>query len=94
MLLIPYWHCCGIVAIENILTVIAEPLGYICLHNLFYPSGNVSANDIKRVTAKMLRSKPAVAALGDLTELPSYEHIQAALSSKDGRLPRMYRLFR
>ncbi|XP_061527113.1 mitochondrial-processing peptidase subunit alpha [Phycodurus eques] len=47
----------------------------------------------KRVTAKMLRSKPAVAALGDLTELPSYEHIQAALSSKDGRLPRTYRLF-
>ncbi|XP_036384757.1 mitochondrial-processing peptidase subunit alpha [Megalops cyprinoides] len=54
----------------------------------------VTASDIKRVTAKMLRSKPAVAALGDLTELPSYEHIQAALSSKDGRLPRMYRLFR
>lgn len=57
-------------------------------------SGNVTASDIKRVTTKMLRSKPAVAALGDLTELPSYEHIQAALSSKDGRLPRMYRLFR
>lgn len=56
--------------------------------------GNVTASDIKRVTTKMLRSKPAVAALGDLTELPSYEHIQAALSSKDGRLPRMYRLFR
>lgn len=56
--------------------------------------GNVTASDIKRVTTKMLRSKPAVAALGDLTELPSYEHIQAALSSKDGRLPRVYRLFR
>lgn len=56
--------------------------------------GNVTASDIKRVTTKMLRSKPAVAALGDLAELPSYEHIQAALSSKDGRLPRMYRLFR
>uniref|UniRef100_A0A8C8DFH5 Mitochondrial-processing peptidase subunit alpha n=1 Tax=Oncorhynchus tshawytscha TaxID=74940 RepID=A0A8C8DFH5_ONCTS len=53
-----------------------------------------STSDIKRVTTKMLRSKPAVAALGDLTEMPSYEHIQAALSSKDGRLPRMYRLFR
>ena len=57
-------------------------------------SGNVTSSDIKKVTAKMLRSKPAVAALGDLTEMPSYEHIQAALSSKDGRLPRMYRLFR
>ncbi|XP_055056654.1 mitochondrial-processing peptidase subunit alpha [Misgurnus anguillicaudatus] len=55
---------------------------------------NVTANDIKRVTTKMLRSKPAVAALGDLTEFPSYEDIQAALSSKDGRLPRIFRLFR
>lgn len=56
--------------------------------------GNVTASDIKRVATKMLRSKPAVAALGDLTEMPTYEHIQTALSSKDGRLPRMYRLFR
>lgn len=54
----------------------------------------MTASDIKRVATKMLRSKPAVAALGDLTEMPTYEHIQTALSSKDGRLPRMYRLFR
>ncbi|XP_025024753.1 mitochondrial-processing peptidase subunit alpha-like, partial [Python bivittatus] len=26
--------------------------------------------------------------------ISNYEHIQAALSSKDGRLPRVYRLFR
>ncbi|EMP34623.1 Mitochondrial-processing peptidase subunit alpha, partial [Chelonia mydas] len=63
-------------------------------HELCSLIGNVKPNDIKRVVAKMLRNKPAVAALGDLTELPTYEHIQAALSSKDGRLPRMYRLFR
>ncbi|XP_076587042.1 mitochondrial-processing peptidase subunit alpha [Chaetodon auriga] len=63
-------------------------------HELCDLISNVTASDIKRVTTKMLRSKPAVAALGDLTELPSYEHIQAALTSKDGRLPRMYRLFR
>uniref|UniRef100_A0A3Q0QWM7 Mitochondrial-processing peptidase subunit alpha n=1 Tax=Amphilophus citrinellus TaxID=61819 RepID=A0A3Q0QWM7_AMPCI len=63
-------------------------------HELCHLISSVSAGDIKRVTTKMLRSKPAVAALGDLTELPSYEHIQAALSSKDGRLPRTYRLFR
>ncbi|KAM3825389.1 mitochondrial-processing peptidase subunit alpha isoform 1-T1 [Vipera latastei] len=54
----------------------------------------VSAGDIRRVATKMLRKKPAVAALGDLRELPSYEHLQAALASKDGRLPRVYRLFR
>uniref|UniRef100_A0A8C1PR86 Mitochondrial-processing peptidase subunit alpha n=1 Tax=Cyprinus carpio TaxID=7962 RepID=A0A8C1PR86_CYPCA len=63
-------------------------------HELCELISNVTASDIKRVTTKMLRSKPAVAALGDLTELPSYEDIQAALSSKDGRLPRIYRLFR
>uniref|UniRef100_A0A671M876 Mitochondrial-processing peptidase subunit alpha n=1 Tax=Sinocyclocheilus anshuiensis TaxID=1608454 RepID=A0A671M876_9TELE len=62
-------------------------------HELRELISNVTASDIKRVTTKMLRSKPAVAALGDLTELPSYEDIQAALSSKDGRLPRIYRLF-
>uniref|UniRef100_A0A671RGE5 Mitochondrial-processing peptidase subunit alpha n=1 Tax=Sinocyclocheilus anshuiensis TaxID=1608454 RepID=A0A671RGE5_9TELE len=63
-------------------------------HELCELISNVTASDIKRVTMKMLRSKPAVAALGDLSELPSYEDIQAALSSKDGRLPRIYRLFR
>ncbi|KAF7237245.1 Mitochondrial-processing peptidase subunit alpha [Varanus komodoensis] len=63
-------------------------------HELCALIGKVSANDIKRVVIKMLRNKPAVAALGDLSELPSYEHIQAALASKDGRLPRVYRLFR
>ncbi|EHH23674.1 hypothetical protein EGK_07191 [Macaca mulatta] len=55
---------------------------------------NVKPEDVKRVASKMLRGKPAVAALGDLTDLPTYEHIQTALSSKDGRLPRTYRLFR
>ncbi|KAM9858321.1 mitochondrial-processing peptidase subunit alpha [Aulostomus maculatus] len=63
-------------------------------HELCALISNVTASDIKRVTTKMLRSKPSVAALGDLAELPSYEHIQAALSSKDGRLPRMFRLSR
>ncbi|XP_036162727.1 mitochondrial-processing peptidase subunit alpha isoform X4 [Myotis myotis] len=56
--------------------------------------GDVRPEDIRRVASKMLRGKPAVAALGDLSDLPSYEHIQAALSSRDGRLPRTYRLFR
>lgn len=56
--------------------------------------GDVKPEDVRRVSSKMLRGKPAVAALGDLADLPSYEHIQAALSSRDGRLPRTYRLFR
>lgn len=63
---------------------------------LCFPSctDKVNAGDIRRVATKMLRKRPAVAALGDLRELPSYEHLQAALASKDGRLPRVYRLFR
>uniref|UniRef100_A0A2I3GVQ2 Mitochondrial-processing peptidase subunit alpha n=1 Tax=Nomascus leucogenys TaxID=61853 RepID=A0A2I3GVQ2_NOMLE len=63
-------------------------------HELCTLIRNVKPEDVKRVASKMLRGKPAVAALGDLTDLPTYEHIQAALSSKDGRLPRTYRLFR
>ncbi|XP_037348728.1 mitochondrial-processing peptidase subunit alpha [Talpa occidentalis] len=63
-------------------------------HELCALIRNVQPEDIRRVASAMLRGKPAVAALGDLTDLPSYEHIQEALSSKDGRLPRAYRLFR
>ncbi|XP_038601900.1 mitochondrial-processing peptidase subunit alpha [Tachyglossus aculeatus] len=63
-------------------------------HELCSMISAIKADDIKRVATKMLRGKPAVAALGDLSDLPGYEHIQAALSSKDGRLPRVYRLFR
>ncbi|NXT29759.1 MPPA peptidase, partial [Syrrhaptes paradoxus] len=63
-------------------------------HELCDLISQVKSTDIKRVVTKMLHKKPAVAALGDLTDLPTYEDIQAALSSKDGRLPRLYRLFR
>ncbi|XP_024417978.2 mitochondrial-processing peptidase subunit alpha isoform X2 [Desmodus rotundus] len=62
-------------------------------HELCALIRNVKPEDIKRVASKMLRGKPAVAALGDLSNLPSYEHIQAALCSRDGRLPRAFRLF-
>ncbi|CAN0247784.1 unnamed protein product [Lampetra planeri] len=54
----------------------------------------VTAQDVQRVARRMLSGKPAVAALGDLSELPPYEHIQQALASKDGRLPYSFRLFR
>lgn len=63
-------------------------------HELCALIRDVKPEDIKRVASKMLRGKPAVAALGALGHLPTYEHIQAALASKDGRLPRTYRLFR
>ncbi|XP_021546663.1 mitochondrial-processing peptidase subunit alpha isoform X1 [Neomonachus schauinslandi] len=63
-------------------------------HELCALIRSVKPEDIRRVASQMLRRKPAVAALGDLSDLPAYEHIQAALSSRDGRLPRIYRLFR
>lgn len=65
-----------------------------CFPVLCSVPGAVKPEDIRRVASKMLRGKPAVAALGDLANLPSYEHIQEALCSRDGRLPRTYRLFR
>ncbi|XP_030063492.1 mitochondrial-processing peptidase subunit alpha [Microcaecilia unicolor] len=63
-------------------------------HELCDLISNVKSSDVKRVVTKMLRNKPAVAVLGDLTELPEYDDIQTALTSKDGRLPRTFRLFR
>lgn len=63
-------------------------------HELCALIRDVKPEDIKRVASKMLRGKPAVAALGDLSELPTYEHVQTALASRDGRLPRACRLFR
>ncbi|XP_040860338.1 mitochondrial-processing peptidase subunit alpha [Ochotona curzoniae] len=63
-------------------------------HELCELIRKVKPEDIRRVASTMLRGKPAVAALGDLRDLPPYEHIQAALASKDGRLPRTFRLFR
>ncbi|KAM5300393.1 mitochondrial-processing peptidase subunit alpha isoform 3-T3 [Ctenodactylus gundi] len=63
-------------------------------HELCTLIRNVKPEDIKRVASQMLRGKPAVAALGDLSGLPTYEHVQAALASRSGCLPRTYRLFR
>ena len=48
----------------------------------------VKAEDIQRIASRMLRSKPSVAALGDLRKLPEYRSIESALLSRDGKLPR------
>ena len=56
--------------------------------------GKITVEDIQRVASQMLRSKPAVAALGNLQLLPTYEDIQSALASRDGRIPRKYSIFR
>lgn len=56
--------------------------------------GKITREDIQRVARRMLRSSPSVAALGNLSKLPSYEDIQTALSSRDGRFPHRLSLFR
>lgn len=46
-----------------------------------------------RVAGNMLRSKPAVAALGTLAQLPSFSDIEAALLDKNGHMPTRKRFF-
>lgn len=56
--------------------------------------GRVTEDDVHRVAQRMLNTPPAVVAYGDTRHMPSYEHIQSALSSKNGELPRRFSLFR
>jgi len=56
--------------------------------------GQVTASDIQRVAQRMLRSRPSVAALGNLVKMPAYEDINSALNSKDGKLSKRFSLFR
>ena len=61
---------------------------------LFTCAGKITESDIQRVAHRMLRCKPAVAAYGTLEQLPRYSDIEAALSNKNGRMPRRFLLFR
>ena len=65
---------------------------FLC--NFFLNLGKIKAEDIKRVADKMLRSKPALAALGNLKKLPSYEQIQQGLHDREGKMPRKFSIFR
>ncbi|XP_050395760.2 mitochondrial-processing peptidase subunit alpha [Patella vulgata] len=56
--------------------------------------GKITADDIKRVANRMLRTKPAVAAYGTLDKLPQYDDIEGALASKEGTLQKRFSLFR
>lgn len=42
----------------------------------------VTENDIHRVAYKMLNTAPSVAALGDLHELPPYQHVKASITQQ------------
>lgn len=50
--------------------------------SFFLPSENVTVNDIKRVSNRMLASKPSVAALGNLANLPKFEEVERAFGNR------------
>ncbi|RWS27029.1 mitochondrial-processing peptidase subunit alpha-like protein, partial [Leptotrombidium deliense] len=54
----------------------------------------VTRDDIHRIGQRMLKSKPSVAALGDVKQLPTLEDIETALTTKDGRIPKRFTLYR
>ena len=49
---------------------------------------SVRKEDINRIAKKMLTSKPSVAAIGSLANLPPYNDIELGLLHKEGLLPR------
>jgi processing peptidase subunit alpha len=53
----------------------------------------VTEEDIHRIVTRMLRSKPAVVARGDIKQMPSLDDITTGLSC-EGRVPKRYTLFR
>jgi processing peptidase subunit alpha len=54
--------------------------------------GQVTEDDIIRISKRMLSSKVSVACFGDTSYMPSIDDIQAALISKDGKIPRRFSL--
>lgn len=59
----------------------------------------ITGEDIQRIADKMLTSKPSVAAVGTLKDLPAYKDIELALLDRSGKMSsssgkQMFRLFR
>lgn len=64
------------------------------LFALFFSfSENVTVDDIRRVSSRMLASRPSVAALGNLATLPKYDDIQRAFANR-GNFSGASRFFR
>jgi hypothetical protein len=47
---------------------------------------------MKRISARLLESKPALGAYGDLSKLPSFQDVEKALVN-NGKLPSASRFF-
>jgi len=46
---------------------------------------SVTGSDVRRVASQLLKTKPSVAAYGDLHALPNYSEISKAMGYKDGK---------
>ena len=49
---------------------------------------DVKIEDVNRIAAKMLQSKPSVAAIGNLDQLPDFNDIELGLLDKNGMMPK------
>lgn len=66
----------------------------IILIVIFSFTEKVTISDIERVTQRLLRSQPAVAARGAIQRMPTLQEIQQGLLDKDGSIQWRSRLFR
>ena len=60
---------------------------------LFVFLAKITEDDVRRAAQRMLKSKPSVAALGNLKHLPALEEIEAGLLNRDGRMPKSRKTF-
>ena len=49
---------------------------------------DVNVDDINRIATKMLASKPSIAAIGSLDELPEFSEMEVGVLDKQGILPK------
>ena len=69
--------------------------GFHCHHEtLYHPcvSESVTVKDMRRISERLMESKPALAGYGDLTKLPSFKDVEKALVN-DGKLSSASRFF-
>ena len=74
--------------LKPVVHIIREPIEL----KFFFPD-KVADDDIVRVSRHLLSSRPAIAAVGNLKNLPKLLDVESALASNDGKLSRKFRLF-
>jgi hypothetical protein len=62
------------------------------MYHFFFLSDSVTIKDMQRISERLLESKAALGAYGDLSKLPSFKDVEKAFSN-DGKLPSASRFF-